>query len=228
MSIRLHGFPPHQALPGAISAQFCRGRGSPERGHRYCVNVPAAGQISARWAEFPPGGTGTAAHHREQRTNQIRAEMHGKGRASNPCGPSVYAHPSGEMCARSAGGTLRPSLWRCATAWPPESRRGIDRAWWTEVLHENVDAELDWLRATIYRTAGVPLIPQRRITTYDRWRADPSDVAALPPMSPDYPGRGVGPLAPHLVSRAASRYPTHLSTTRPPRGGRSNNGTMAR
>ena len=69
----------------------------------------------------------------------------------------------------------------------PERRRGIERAWWTEVLHESVDAELDWLRATIYRTAGVPHIPQRRITAYDRWRADPSDVAAPPPMTPTTP-----------------------------------------
>ena len=69
----------------------------------------------------------------------------------------------------------------------PESRRGIDRAWWTEVLHESVDAELDWLRATIYRTAGVLHIPQRRITAYDRWRADPSDVAAPPPMTSTTP-----------------------------------------
>ena len=71
--------------------------------------------------------------------------------------------------------------------WMPEPRRGIDRAWWTEVLHESVDAELDWLRATIYRTAGVLHIPQRRITAYDRWRADPSDVAAPPPMTPTTP-----------------------------------------
>ena len=66
-------------------------------------------------------------------------------------------------------------------------RRGIERAWWTEVLHERVDAELDWLRATIYRTAGVPHIAQRRITAYDRWRADPSDVAAPAPMTPTTP-----------------------------------------
>ena len=71
--------------------------------------------------------------------------------------------------------------------WMPESRRGIERAWWTEVLHERVDAELDWLRATIYRTAGVPHIAQRRITAYDRWRADPSDVAAPAPMTPTTP-----------------------------------------
>ena len=30
----------------------------------------------------------------------------------------IWAHPRGEMCARSSGGTLSPSLWRCATAWP--------------------------------------------------------------------------------------------------------------
>ena len=71
--------------------------------------------------------------------------------------------------------------------WMPEPRRGIDRAWWTEVLHEKVDAELDWLRATIYRTAGGPHIPQRRITAYDRWRADPSDVAPPAPMTPTTP-----------------------------------------
>ena len=37
------------------------------------------------------------------------------------------------------------------------------------------------------RTAGVPHIPQRRITAYDRWRADPSDVAAPAPMTPTTP-----------------------------------------
>ena len=61
--------------------------------------------------------------------------------------------------------------------WMPERRRGIERAWWTEVTPEMVDAELDWLRETIYPAGVLPHIPQRPVTACDRWRADPSDVA---------------------------------------------------
>ena len=61
--------------------------------------------------------------------------------------------------------------------WMPEWSHGIARAWWTEVAPEKVEAELDWLRDTIYRYGGLPDIPQRRVTARDRWRADPGDVA---------------------------------------------------
>ena len=66
-------------------------------------------------------------------------------------------------------------------------RHGIDRAWWTEVVPEMVSAELDWLRETIYPSGVLPHIPQRRVTAYDRWRADPSDVAGPAPATPSTP-----------------------------------------
>ena len=62
--------------------------------------------------------------------------------------------------------------------WMSERRRGIERAWWTEVAAEGVDAELEWLRNSVYPFALPPNLPQRRVTARDRWRADPSDVAA--------------------------------------------------
>ena len=64
--------------------------------------------------------------------------------------------------------------------WMPEARRGIDRAWWTELAPEAVDAELEWLHERIYRPGALPPIPQRRVTAYDRWRADPSDIVGPP------------------------------------------------
>ena len=71
--------------------------------------------------------------------------------------------------------------------WMPERRRGIDRAWWTEVAPERVDAELDWLRETVYPAGVLPHIPRRRVTARDRWRADPSDVAHPSPATPTLP-----------------------------------------
>ena len=71
--------------------------------------------------------------------------------------------------------------------WMPEMRHGIDRAWWTEVAPEMVNAELHWLRETIYPSGVLPHIPQRRVTAYDRWRADPSDVAGPAQATPATP-----------------------------------------
>ena len=61
--------------------------------------------------------------------------------------------------------------------WMPERRDGIERAWWTEVAPESVDAELQWLRETVYAGGLFPPIPRRRVTARERWRADPADVA---------------------------------------------------
>ena len=71
--------------------------------------------------------------------------------------------------------------------WMPERRHGINRAWWTEVAPEMVAAELQWLRETIYLSGVLPHIPQRRVTAYDRWRADPSDVAGPARATPTTP-----------------------------------------
>ena len=68
--------------------------------------------------------------------------------------------------------------------WMPEARRGIERAWWTELVPERVDAELEWLRETIYPAGLLPPIPQRRVTARERWRADPSDIARATPGIP--------------------------------------------
>ena len=65
--------------------------------------------------------------------------------------------------------------------WMPEMRRGVERAWWTEVVPDSVDAELAWLRERVYRSRALPPIAERRVTARERWRADPSDVARAPP-----------------------------------------------
>ena len=61
--------------------------------------------------------------------------------------------------------------------WMPERRDGILPSWWTEVAPECVDAELQWLRHTVYARDWFPPIPQRRIGARERWRADPLDGA---------------------------------------------------
>ena len=68
--------------------------------------------------------------------------------------------------------------------WMPQTRRGIERAWWTEVAPEGVDAELAWLRETVYAPGVLPPIPRLRVTAQERWRADPSDVAQATPGAP--------------------------------------------
>ena len=62
--------------------------------------------------------------------------------------------------------------------WMPHRRDAIERSWWTEVAPEAMDAELAWLRETVYRCEALPHIPRRRVTARERWRADPADVAA--------------------------------------------------
>ena len=67
--------------------------------------------------------------------------------------------------------------------WMPQMRHGIDRAWWTEVAPELLDAELEWLRRHIY--GGVlPHIPQRRVTALSRWRSEPNDLTAPETLTP--------------------------------------------
>ena len=61
--------------------------------------------------------------------------------------------------------------------WMPERRDGILPSWWTEVAPERVDAELQWLRETVYARDWFPPIPRRRVGARERWRADPLDGA---------------------------------------------------
>ena len=79
----------------------------------------------------------------------------------------------------AAKGVLRARGYR----WMPEARRGIPRAWWTEVAPEMVEAERAWLRAEVYtpfRRAydSGPVafdVALRRVSARERWRADPAD-----------------------------------------------------
>ena len=65
--------------------------------------------------------------------------------------------------------------------WMPEMRDGIERSWWTDVEPDEVESELAWLREAVYEGTWGYLppggIPQRRVTAFDRWRTDPSDLA---------------------------------------------------
>ena len=67
--------------------------------------------------------------------------------------------------------------------WMPARSHGIDRAWWTEVAPDHVDAELRWLRETVMVGVYGP-VPQRRVTALDRWRADPADFVRPAPATP--------------------------------------------
>ena len=68
--------------------------------------------------------------------------------------------------------------------WMPEHRGAIPRTWWTEFAPEDVDAELAWLRETVYATAPTPPIPQRRVRAVDRWRDDPADITTAAEPAP--------------------------------------------
>ena len=64
--------------------------------------------------------------------------------------------------------------------WMPEMRDGIERSWWTDVEPDGVESELAWLREAVYGGTWGYLppggIPQRRVSAFDRWRTDPSDL----------------------------------------------------
>ena len=76
--------------------------------------------------------------------------------------------------------------------WMPERdhTRGIPRAWWTEVAPEMLESELAWLEEVCEahtRAHGGPGFSRRdtvvrTVTAYDRWRANPADIA-LPPRA---------------------------------------------
>ena len=70
----------------------------------------------------------------------------------------------------------------------PEMRDGIERAWWTDVEPDEEEAELAWLRETVYGGTLEYLppggIPRRRVTAFERWRDDPSDCAQPTPGNP--------------------------------------------
>ena len=68
--------------------------------------------------------------------------------------------------------------------WMPEIRAGIARSWWTDLSVEMLAPELEWLEETCL-THWDPFrvgyqrekIPVARVTAWDRWRADPADLA---------------------------------------------------
>ena len=70
---------------------------------------------------------------------------------------------------------------RSGYRWMPEMRDGIERSWWTDVEPDGVESELAWLLEAVYGGTWGYLppggIPQRRVTAFDRWRTDPSDLA---------------------------------------------------
>ena len=65
--------------------------------------------------------------------------------------------------------------------WMPEMRDGIERSWWTDVEPDEAEGELAWLREAVYGGTWGYLppggIPQRRVSAFERWRTDPSDLA---------------------------------------------------
>ena len=68
-------------------------------------------------------------------------------------------------------------------------RVGIERAWWTDVAPDEEEAELAWLRETVYGSMWHYLppggIPRRRVGAFERWREDPADLAKPAPVFPD-------------------------------------------
>ena len=69
-------------------------------------------------------------------------------------------------------------------------RNGFERAWWTEVESDAEEADLAWLRETVYGGCGITCPragPRRRVTASDRWREDPADLAGEKPVYPGAP-----------------------------------------
>ena len=70
--------------------------------------------------------------------------------------------------------------------WMPEMRDGIERAWWTDVEPDEAESELAWLREAVYGGMWGYLppggLPQRRVSAFERWRTDPSDLAHPAPL----------------------------------------------
>ena len=108
--------------------------------------------------------------------------------------------------------------------WMPEMRDGIERSWWTDVEPDEAESELAWLLEAVYGGTWGYLppggIPQRRVTAFDRWRTDPSDLAHPASLSPAPSARPRGRTArPGLVpatrtSRARSRLRGGIPTYR--------------
>ena len=73
----------------------------------------------------------------------------------------------------------------------PEMRNGIERAWWTDVAPDEEEAELAWLRETIYgcmwRYLAPGGIPRRCVGAFERWREDPADLTEEKPVYPGTP-----------------------------------------
>ena len=88
--------------------------------------------------------------------------------------------------------------------WMPETRAGIARSWWTDLGTEMLEPELEWLEET-YSTYRDPFrvgfkrenIPVARVTAYDRWRANPADIAGSVAW-------GDAPASPSVRSRSAA------------------------
>ena len=87
----------------------------------------------------------------------------------------------------------------------PEMRNGIERAWWTDVEPDEEEAELVWLRETVYGGMWHLLppggIPRRQVRAFERWREDP---AALAEQIPVYPAAWPGADGPRLSPRRES------------------------
>ena len=80
--------------------------------------------------------------------------------------------------------------------WMPEVRAGIARSWWTDLGPEMLEPELEWLEETYLTHYDAFRIGFERahtpigvVTAWDRWRADPADLAR--PI-----GRGEVPVTP--------------------------------
>ena len=95
-----------------------------------------------------------------------------------------------ESVALRMGQGLWPSraiaLMRAQSARMPEMRDGIERSWWTDVEPDEAESELAWLLEAVYEGTWGYLppggIPQRRVSAFDRWRTDPSDLAHPAPV----------------------------------------------
>ena len=68
--------------------------------------------------------------------------------------------------------------------WMPETKAGIVRSWWTDLAPEMLEPELEWLEETClthwdpfrvgFKRENIPIGP---VTAWDRWRANPADLA---------------------------------------------------
>ena len=170
---------PRARGPGRARARRSRGLRRASRARR-CIacyvptgSTPGTGTARSRTARRGCGCSRSASRSRATPSSPRCAG----GRSPRRCALWAIRSPFASKEALRARGYR----------WMPEMRDGIERSWWTDVEPDEAESELAWLLEAVYGGAWGYLppggIPQRRVSAFERWRTDPSDLAHPRPSS---------------------------------------------